>query len=131
MTMTRPRHIVAALILALVYSLSVGIGLPNIQAAADDVSGPWAFVMDTPGGTRNANATFKVDGQNVTGMWGEKTPVKGTFADNALDLSFTIDTENGSGTLGIKAKLANNELNGTWSFQEYSGSLKGTRTAAK
>ena len=75
-------------------------------------------------------ATFKVDGKNVTGTWGDKkTEVKGTFADNVLDLSFPIESENGAGTLGIKAKLANNELTGNWSFQEYGGTLKATRAA--
>jgi hypothetical protein len=127
-TGTRSSRIVAALIFTLVCAAAVGI--PRIQAAADDVSGGWAFVMETPGGTRNADAMFKVDGKNVTGTWGErKTEVKGTFADNALDLSFPIESENGAGTLGIKATLANNELTGTWSFQEYSGSLKATRAA--
>jgi hypothetical protein len=127
MTMTRSVKLATALVLALVCAVSVGIH--SIQAAADDVSGGWAFVMETPGGTRNANAMFKVDGKTVTGKWGEKTEVKGTFADNVLDLSFPIESENGAGTLGIKATLANNELNGTWSFQEYSGSLKATRAA--
>ena len=128
MTMTRSGKLAAALIFALVCSVAAGI--PGIQAAADDVSGGWAFVMETPGGTRNADATFKVDGKTVTGTWGErKTEVRGTFADNTLDLSFPIESENGPGTLGIKAKLANNELTGTWSFQEYSGTLKATRAA--
>jgi hypothetical protein len=120
-------RIVAALFLAVVCSLTV---IATIQAAADDVAGSWAFVMDTPGGTRNADATFKVDGKNVTGTWGDrKTEVKGTFVNNELDLSFPIESENGPGTLGIKAKLANNELNGDWTFQEYSGTLKATRAA--
>jgi hypothetical protein len=127
-TLTRSSRIFAALILAFVCSLA--ITMPGIQAAADDVSGDWSFVMDTPGGTRDAVATFKVDGKNVTGTWGDrKTAVKGTFADNTLDLSFPIESENGPGTLGIKAKLANNELTGSWTVQEYNGSLKGTRAA--
>jgi hypothetical protein len=102
----------------------------STQAAADDVSGAWAFVMNTDGGDRNSNATLKVNGKAVTGTWGEKTEVKGTFADGVLDLSFPLESpEAGAGTLGIKAKLANNELTGTWSFQTYSGTLKATRVA--
>ena len=86
--------------------------------------------METPGGTRTADATFKVDGKNVTGTWGpEKAEVKGTFADNTLELSFPIQSQNGPGTLGIKAKLANNELTGEWTFQEYGGSLKAARAS--
>ena len=129
MTLTRSCKLAAVLMLALVCSLAVGV--QRTQAAAEDVTGAWAFVIDTPGGTRNATATFKVDGKNVTGKWDGKTDVRGTFVDNTLDLSFPFESENGAGTLGIKAKLANNELNGGWTFQEYNGTLKGTRAAAK
>jgi len=125
----RVAKVVSVLVLA---CLCASVAVPGAQAAADDVTGTWSFVMETPGGTRTADATFKVDGKTVTGTWGpEKTDVKGTFADNALELSFPIQSENGPGTLGIKAKLANNELTGTWTFQEYGGALKATRTTAK
>jgi hypothetical protein len=125
-------RILAMFVFACVCALAPAMsGMAGIQAAADDVSGGWAFVMETPGGTRSMDAMFKVDGKTVTGMWDKKTEVRGTFADNVLDLSFPIETENGAGTLGVKAKLANNELTGSWTFQEYGGSLKATRTAAK
>lgn len=120
------RLTVALICFALVAPLYV-----RMQAAADDVSGAWAFVMNTDGGDRNANAMFKVDGKNVTGTWDEKTQVKGTFADGVLDLSFPLESpEAGAGTLAIKAKLANGELTGTWAFQTYSGTLKATRAKA-
>jgi hypothetical protein len=90
-----------------------------------------AFVLNTDGGDRKSNATFKVDGKAVTGKWDERTEVRGTFADGVLDLSFPFESsEAGSGTLAIKAKLANDELTGTWSFQQYGGTLKATRVAA-
>ena len=123
-------QIVAVFVFACVCGLA--LGMPAIQAAADDVSGGWAFAMETPGGTRSMDAMFKVDGKTVTGTWGDKkAEVRGTFADNVLELSFPIESENGAGTLGIKAKLADNELTGNWTFQEYGGSLKATRTTAK
>jgi hypothetical protein len=128
MTLTRSCKLAAALTLALVCALAAGV--QRTQAAAEDVTGTWAFVIETPGGTRNANATFKVDGKNVTGKWDNKSDVKGTFVDNTLDLSFPFEAENGAGTLGIKATLANNELSGGWTFQEYSGTLKATRAPA-
>jgi hypothetical protein len=125
--MTTSFRLTAALLcFALVAPLYV-----KMHAAADDVSGAWAFVMNTDGGDRNATAMLKVDGKNVTGTWDEKTQVKGTFADGVLDLSFPLDSpEAGSGTLAIKAKLANGELTGTWAFQTYSGTLKATRAKA-
>jgi hypothetical protein len=121
--------------LTLAFFLCFALVLPifaGVKAAADDVTGTWAFVLNTDGGDRNAKATFKVNGKTVTGTWDEKTEVKGTFADGTLDLSFPLDSpEAGQGTLGIKAKLANDELTGNWTFQTYSGTLKATRVPAK
>jgi hypothetical protein len=127
MTVKRVSRLGVALMLAWVCASYVAAG---VQAAADDVTGSWAFVMETPGGQRTADATFQVEGKNVTGTWGpDKYEVKGTFADGTLDLAFRIQSENGPGMLGIKAKLANDELAGEWTFQEYGGTLKATRRA--
>lgn len=99
--------------------------------AAEGIAGSWQFVMDTQGGDRTARATFALDGKAVTGTW-ETTKVQGTFADGVLELSFPFESpEAGAGTLGIKAKLVNDELTGEWSFQAYGGSLKAKRAAAK
>lgn len=106
--------------------------LAGIQAAADDVSGSWAFVLQTEGGERNSTATFKVDGKAVTGTWGEKTEVQGTFENGTLDLSFPFTSDEvGSGTLTLKGKLAGEEISGDWSFSQYSGTFKATRTPAR
>jgi hypothetical protein len=113
-----------------VLCVAVMLSLSTAARGAADVSGTWNFVMNTDGGERQSRATFKVDGKTVTGTWGEKTEVKGTFADDALDLSFPIESpEAGPGTLTIKARLANDELSGSWSFQQYGGTLKATRAA--
>ena len=128
MTLRCLSRMLAALILACACAAFVAA---RVQAVADDVAGTWSFVMETPGGPRTADATFKVDGKDVTGTWGaERAQVKGTFVDNTLELSFPIQSENGPGTLGIKAKLADNALTGEWTFQEYGGALKATRAAA-
>jgi hypothetical protein len=110
----------------LMVSLAVlAIALP-LHAAAE-VTGSWQFVMNTQGGDRTARATFKVDGKTVSGTW-ETTKVEGTFADGVLELSFPFNSpEAGAGTLGVKAKLVNDELIGDWTFQSYGGTLKATR----
>jgi hypothetical protein len=125
--MTKSFRLTLSLLICFALAAPLCIG---VLAAADDVSGAWAFVLNTDGGDRNIKATFKVNGKTVTGTWDEKTEVKGTFADGVLDLSFPLDSpEAGPGTLGIKAKVAKDELTGTWSFQQYNGTLKATRVA--
>lgn len=115
---------------SLLFSLAVFVLVLPLYAATD-VTGSWQFVMNTQGGDRSARATFKVDGKTVAGTW-ETTKVEGTYADGVLELSFPFNSpEAGAGTLGIKAKLANDELTGEWSFQTYGGTLKATRVAEK
>lgn len=103
---------------------------PSPSAATGDVSGKWHFIFDTEGGDRTFEADFKTDGKVVTGTWGGKPEVKGTFQDGKLELEFpTVSDEAGPGTLKITGKLAD-ALTGTWSFQSYAGTFKATRPKA-
>ncbi len=100
------------------------------HAADSGVTGKWNFVLDTEGGERQAPAEFGLDGQNVTGNFGG-TEVKGTFADNKLELKFPFESEEvGKGTLVFKGKVDAGALVGDWSFetdaQTYTGTFKAT-----
>jgi len=117
--------------------IAAGIGLLLLAvaapvsraAAAADITGKWQFVLNTEGGDRTAAATFQVDGNKVSGKWGDaNADVAGTFTDGALDLAFPYNSdEAGPGTLKLKGKLEGDALTGTWEFQEYSGTFKATR----
>jgi hypothetical protein len=97
-------------------------------AAAPDVTGKWHFVLDTPGGDRESDAEFQVDGGKVTGKYG-KADVAGTFKDGKIDLAFTIETEEaGTGTLKIVGAIDGDAITGNWEFTEYNGTFKATRT---
>ena len=96
-----------------------------------DITGKWHFVFQTEGGVREFDADFKVDGDKVTGKWGESADVKGTYADGKLSLEFPVTSEEvGAGTLKIDGELADDAFTGTWSFQQYDGSFKATRPKA-
>jgi hypothetical protein len=74
-------------------------------APAADLAGKWHFVLDTPGGDREVDATFALDGEQVTGKWGDAN-VAGTFKEGKIDAD---------------------ALSGTWEFSEYNGTFKATR----
>ncbi len=92
-------------------------------ALADDVSGSWRFVFQTDGGEREADASLKVDGGQVTGKFAD-ADVKGTYKDGAIQLAFPFNSPDaGPGTLSIKGSLVSGALSGAWEFAGYSGTF--------
>src|ERR1051326_5419697 len=102
--------------------------IPSYAAADSNLDGRWQFVLDTPGGDRNVDVLFKVEGDQVTGKW-DKEDLKGTYDGGDLQLSFEITPEETGekGTLVIKGKLDGDAIAGTWEFGEYKGDFKATR----
>lgn len=99
------------------------------QPTPSDVNGKWHFVFETEGGPREFDAIFQQDGDKVTGKWDNKDDVKGTFSAGKLALEFPVNSdEAGPGTLKVNGDLANDTLTGTWSFTQYDGTFKATRS---
>lgn len=98
-------------------------------AEATDISGNWRFVYQTDGGERENAATFKVDGDQVTGKY-NGADVKGTFKDGDIDLAFPYDSEEAGmkATLKMKGKLKDGKIVGNWQFADYDGTFVATRT---
>jgi hypothetical protein len=92
-------------------------------AAAEDVGGSWHFVFQTGGGEREMDASFKVDGGQVTGKFAD-ADVKGTYKDGAIELAFPLNSpEVGPGTMSIKGSLVSGNLSGAWEFAGYNGTF--------
>jgi len=101
---------------------------PSQLAAESNLDGRWQFVLDTPGGERDVDVLFKVDGDQVTGKW-DKEDLKGSYQGSDLQLSFEITPEETGekGTLVIKGKVDGDNITGTWAFGEYNGDFKANR----
>jgi len=110
-------------------ALCLALAFALLAAPTTTIDGKWTFVLNTEGGDRTAAADFKLDGQKVTGKWGDaNADVAGTFADGKLDLAFPYNSdEAGQGTLKLKGELAGETITGTWEFQDYNGTFKATR----
>ncbi len=110
--------------------LSTGTTAFAQTATQAGLPGSWHFVLDTPGGDRESDADFHLDGSKVTGKYG-KADVAGTFENGKMDLAFPVDTEEaGSGTLKLTGTLDADAITGNWTFAEYNGTFKATRKAA-
>lgn len=107
------------------------VGCPMASAQDSGIGGKWHFVLDTPGGDRDIDAEFAVDGDGkVTGKWG-KADAAGTYKDGKVDLSFEITAEETgeTGPMKIVGKMDDPAvMSGNWEFSSYSGSFKATRT---
>jgi hypothetical protein len=95
-----------------------------------DITGIWHFVLDTEGGDRTMDLTFKQNGDKIMAATKDGDhEVK--YADGKFDLEFPMTSDEvGPGTLKLKGQLAEGVLSGNWSFQDYSGTFKATRAAA-
>ncbi len=109
---------------------------PAKDAAATAITGivgKWHFVIETPGGDREADADLAVDRDGkVTGKFGT-SDVAGTYKEGQLDLNFTFTADEVGETapLKVNGKLDDTSaLTGTWEFISYSGTFKATRPKA-
>jgi len=101
------------------------------SASAAKADGTWNVVFVTEAGNKEAQLSLTSDGEAVSGSAGPQK-VEGTFRDGSLalklpkfysaDAGFTAD-------LLISGKVDGNALQGQWTFGEYSGIAKGTRSA--
>ena len=119
----------AVLVLAGVTLLLAGHAVTQAQAKID-ITGTWNFTVLSPVGNTQPTATFKVQGENVTGTitsasFGER-PITGTLKGQALEFKYqtevageilyrgTVESNDAiKGTVYIK----NGDSNGTFTAQ--------------
>ena len=77
---------------------------PASPAAGDktDISGAWAFQVESSAGSGSPSFTFKQDGEKLTGQYkgafGE-APVTGTVKGNKVDFAIKVDFQGQQGTI--------------------------------
>lgn len=116
-------------ILAIAVAIAGTIALTSAQSS---VAGDWMLTFNTPGGTREAVATFKVDGETLTGtMSGPagELPLKGTVKENAFNFTLEVATQGGMLTVSIKGEVDGDSLKGTMDFGQGTGDFTGKRKA--
>jgi hypothetical protein len=85
--------VVAACVTVLVCGVSLG---QAGQAAKVDVTGKWAFNVETGAGSGNPTMTFKQDGEKLTGHYSGQlgeADLTGTVKGQDITFKFTVDVQ--------------------------------------
>lgn len=117
-----------SLFIAMLVALVVLTAAPVAQG---DLNGGWSLSFTTPNGNLDASATFKQDGEELTGtMSGPQgdVPLKGTVKGKTF--TFTIDVQGPNGQLPIQlnGEYDGDAIKGTFDFGQGMGDWTGKRT---
>ena len=97
---------------------------------AANISGEWTLNFNGPQGPIDASATFKQDGENITGtIEGPQGTIEcsGTLKDTKLALQMEVDANGQSISIFLLADVDGDTLKGSFSVAEMRGEWTGKR----
>jgi len=101
--------------LALVTLVAAG----SAALSAQSIAGDWTLTINGPQGIIDSDASFTVEGDQVTGtMTGPmgESPVSGTVSGTALSLAFSVASSQGPIDIKMTADVAGDEMKGVLDF---------------
>jgi hypothetical protein len=120
--------------LAVVMAMAAFTGSPAVHAQAKvDVTGSWAFEVQTEAGTGTPQVTFKQDGEKLTGHYSStvlgEADLTGSVKGQAIQFSFTASVQGNSIELTFVGTIEdNNAMKGKVSFGGFGeGTFTGKR----
>jgi len=96
-----------------------------------DVSGTWEFTIESPQGASTATATFKVDGEKVTGVIKGRRgelPISGTIKGKEIKLAYTIKFQDNDLAINLSGTAEKDSMKGT---ADFGGFAEGSWTAKR
>jgi len=100
-------------------------------SATLDVSGPWAFAVETPMGSGTPTMTFKQDGEKLTGQYvgqlGE-APLAGTIKGTAIEFTIGLTLEGNAVQIRYAGTVEKDSMKGAVKFGDIA---EGSFTAKK
>jgi hypothetical protein len=103
----------------------------NLGAQATNVTGEWAFDVQTDQGGGTPTLTFKQDGEKLTGKYvGQlgSADLTGTVKGNAIHFTFTIDVQGQQAPVTYDGTVDKNTMKGKL---DIGGMVNGTFTGTK
>jgi hypothetical protein len=116
---------------AFVVALVIGLGSSGLIAQAVNVTGEWAFTVQTDQGGGNPTMTFKQDGEKLTGKYNGQfgsADLTGTVKGNAIHFTFNIDVQGQQAPATYDGTVEKNTMKGK---MDIAGMVNGTFTATK
>lgn len=103
----------------------------HLGAQGTNVTGEWAFTVQTDQGGGTPAITFKQDGEKLTGKYNGQlgtADLTGTLKGNDITFNFTIDVQGQAAPVTYKGTVEKNTMKGT---MDIGGMVNGTFTATK
>jgi len=109
------------------------VGVPAEAQQKVDVTGKWAFSVETGAGTGTPTVTLKQDGEKLTGHYSSQTfgevDLTGSVKGNAIEFSFSADAQGTALKVTYKGTVESKDaMKGT---VDLGGLGEGTWTAKK
>jgi hypothetical protein len=111
---------------------AIGLLVPaRLLAQAVNVTGDWAFTVNTDQGAGNPTLTFKQDGEKLTGKYVGQlgaADLTGTVKGSAIHFTFTLDVQGQSAPVTYDGTIEKDTMKGK---MDIAGMVNGTFTATK
>ena len=92
---------------------------PEAKPAAVDVTGVWDMVVESPQGAIDVVATFKQEGEKLTGTQASpmgEVALEGTVVGNEIKYVINIDMGGQQMTISFAGKVAGDAMTGVFDF---------------
>lgn len=110
---------VACVCLAAVPAIAQETPKPDPKPDKIDVTGVWDMTVESPQGAMDVVATFKQDGEKLTGTHASQmgeTPIEGTVVGNEIKYVLNIDMGGQQMTISFAGKIEGDTMAGVFDF---------------
>jgi hypothetical protein len=119
----------STIILALI-AVFAFVAVPSTQTG---LNGDWTLNFNAPQGPIEAAASFKVEGEKVTGTVEGPTgsaSLEGKVKGNTFTFTFEVQTQQGPMSIAIEGAVDGDALKGTFNFGQGTADFTGKRKTA-
>ena len=118
-------------VLTVVVALIGVLSVAHLGAQGTNVTGEWAFNVQTDQGGGTPTISFKQDGEKLTGKYAGQlgnADLTGTVKGNAIHFTFTLDVQGQQAPVTYDGTVEKNTMKGK---MDIAGMVNGTFTATK